>query len=596
MSVLEVSNLSVDFESHTGTTRVVDNLHFELGARQTLGLVGESGSGKSQSALAILGLLAANGYASGSARLDGEEILNQPVAMLEKIRGRRIAMVSQDPASSLNPYLSIGTQLKLVLERHRQLTGAKGRREILKMLDAVGLPNAERRLNAHPHEFSGGMCQRIMIASALLCRPEFLIADEPTTALDVTVQASILDLLRELRDAFGMSILLISHDLGVVAGHCDRVLVMHNGLVVEQGATRELFKAPSHPYTKSLLAAVPKLSDSGRGLLDGTAEPLLQVDKLVVSYPLPKRSLLARPERFTAVKSVNLKIMTGETLGLVGESGCGKSSLARAIMQLARIDSGAVALLAGAATGDRLKTGRDLQMVFQDPQASLNPRMTARQIVTEPLLVHEPGLTRAARDQRVVEMFVKVGLDPEGLQRYAHEFSTGQCQRIAIARALITGPQLLVCDEALSALDASVQADITNLLLGLQASMGLAILFIAHDLAVVRRMCHRLAVMYLGQIVETGPAESLYEQPLHPYTRALLSAAPSITTERPDALPLGDIPAPWKPPGGCAYHTRCPYAEDQCRAAEPKLEGGPTLSVACHRVASLPRWSAAVND
>ena len=597
MTTLKVSNLDVTFDTLDGVVEAVRGLRFTLNPRETLGIVGESGSGKSQAVLAMLGLLAANGQASGNVHLDDMQILNRSVHTLNKIRGRRIAMIFQDPMTSLNPHLTIGHQLEMVLRQHRPMSRDMARIEIVHMLDAVRLPQAARRLSAYPHEFSGGMRQRVMIAGALMCRPEVLIADEPTTALDVTVQANILALLHELRDAFGMAVLLISHDLGVVAGSCDRLVVMQHGSAVERGPTTDVFANPQHDYTRRLIEAVPRLDDTegGRRPLAPGADPVLRVDDLHVRYSLPRRRLFAKRERFEAVSGIGLYIAPGETLGVVGESGCGKTTLAKAVIQLVPIEEGTVALL-GKPLAARLldqssKVGRDMQLVFQDPTASLNPRMTIGRIVEEPLSVHHPELTKAQRYTRAAEMLQKVGLSPDNYNRYPHEFSGGQCQRVGIARALVTSPRLLICDEALSALDVSVQAGIVDLLLSLQKELGLAILFIAHDLAVVRRMSHRVIVMYLGRIVEQAAAIDIYNRPRHPYTRALLDAAPipdpEIESRRSRVLLAGDVPAPWKMPSGCAYRTRCPHAVAQCAEIRPELEAHGKGRAACHRADEL---------
>ncbi len=594
MTVLKVSNLDVVFDTRDGPVHAVDGLRFTLGPRETLGVVGESGSGKSQAVLAIMGLLAANGRASGSVMLDDVEVLNRSQRTLNRIRGRRIAMIFQDPMTSLNPYMTIGRQLKLVLKRHRDLAEAQAEREILDMLDAVKLPQAKRRLSAYPHQFSGGMRQRVMIAAALLCRPEVLIADEPTTALDVTVQSSILRLLHELRDAFGTAVVLITHDLGIVAGNCDQLVVLEHGRIVEKGLTRHVFNAPEDDYTRRLLAAVPRLDAPGPAPAAPAAAPVLAVDALKVRFKLPRDRLLARREGFEAVAGVDLTIGPGETVGVVGESGCGKSSLARAVIGLTDASGGEVRVL-GSHPSDRREAagilGKRVQLVFQDPLASLNPRMTIASIVEEPLGVHRRDLSLADRRRRVVDMLSKVGLGQELVSRYPHELSGGQAQRVGIARALITEPELLICDEALSALDVSVQAGIVDLLLSLQHELGLAILFIAHDLAVVKRMSHRVVVMYLGRVVEAGPAAGVYASPAHPYTRALLDAAPrtdALRTPASAAAVVGEVPAPWAPPSGCAYRTRCPHSTGRCEAERPALAAlDDAVTVACHRAGEL---------
>src|SRR6056297_3662222 len=489
-------------------------------------------------------------------------------------------------------------QLARVLMEHRGRSYKDALKEVEQMLDAVRLPAAGRRLSSYPHEFSGGMRQRVMIAGALLCRPEVLIADEPTTALDVTVQASILALLRELRDAFGTALILITHDLGVVAGNCDQVIVMQDGQRREEGATAEIFASPRDPYTRQLLAAVPRLDERTPlrpALAADGADALLEVRDLSVRFPLPRQQLFARREYFRAVEDADLTLAPAETLGVVGESGCGKSSLARAVLRLLPVTEGTVALLGRPLVRlDRARmraVRRDLQLVYQDPLGSLDPRMPIGEIVAEPLLVHERALTRGERRERVAALLERVGLGPETASRYPHELSGGQCQRAGIARALVTRPRLLICDEAVSALDVSVQAGIIDLLLSLQQEMGLGILFIAHDLAVVRRVSHRVMVMYLGRVVERNRAGELYRRPRHPYTRALLDAVPvpdpAVERRRPRPAPARDLPLPWNPPSGCAYRTRCPWAVARCTAEVPALrllDGG---EAACHRADEL---------
>ena len=584
MTTLTVTNLDVRFRTSNGQVDAVRDLYFSVGVRETLGLVGESGSGKSQAMLAILGLLAPNGEVSGSARLGDTELIGAPESVLGAVRGRRIGIVFQDPMQSLNPYLTVGQQLDLVLARHRPMAQGERRREIIAMLDAVRIPAPAGRLSVYPHELSGGMRQRVLIAMALLARPEILIADEPTTALDVTVQAGILALLADLRDAFGMGLVLISHDFGVIAGNADSMLVLEDGQVVESGTTSAVFASPQHPCTRRLLAAVPQLTADGRPDL-AERDVLADIRALTVRYPFARRRAFDR-RWFNAVRGVSLSLSRGETLGVVGESGSGKSSLAKAIVALVVAHNGEIRLQAR--DGTRLVPGRDVQMVFQDPLSSLNPRMRIGQIIEEPLRVHEPGLDAAGRTARVGSMLERVGLDAAHGNRYPHQFSGGQCQRIAIARALITRPALLVCDEAVSSLDVSVQADITDLLLTLQREDDLAILFIAHDLGVVRRVSHRLIVMYLGRVVESGPANAIYRAPTHPYTRALLAAAPvadpGVERARVHDGKAIDMPAPWAPPSGCAYRTRCAYAIDRCAAERPELAAiGGGIATACHR-------------
>jgi oligopeptide/dipeptide ABC transporter ATP-binding protein len=580
----------------------VRKLNFDVSAGETLGIVGESGSGKSQSVLAVMNLLADNGSATGSTVFDGEEILNLPAERMNQIRGARIAMIFQDPMTSLNPYLTIGRQMSAVLCMHQGSSRKNALGQCADMLDAVHIADAERRLDMYPHELSGGMRQRVMIASALLCRPSLLIADEPTTALDVTVQAQILALIRELRTEFDTSILLITHDLGVVAGNCDRVLVMQDGSAREYGAIDAVFYSPRHAYTKALLAAVPRLDDDSvrrvpvrNSAADGDTA-LLKVERLQVHFKVPPASLFAPAQTLRAVDDVSLDLKPGETLGVVGESGCGKSTLARAVLRLVHVTDGKVCLLGRDLAGldkQSLKDSRqDMQMIFQDPLASLNPRMTVRDILTEPLQTFHRELSAAEMTERAVKILGRVGLDAAHLNRYPHEFSGGQCQRIGIARALILQPRMVICDEPVSALDVSVQAQIIDLLIELQEEFSLALIFIAHDLAVVRRLSHRVMVMYLGRVVEMAEHRALYEHPRHPYTRALINAVPvpdpRIERTRVAAVLEGDVPSPLTPPSGCAFRTRCPLATEICSQTAPELTANDAADnaslVACHHV------------
>ncbi|MFK8052384.1 MAG: dipeptide ABC transporter ATP-binding protein [Woeseiaceae bacterium] len=591
MSLLCVDDLRVQFRTTDGLIEAVRNLSFRLEKGESLAIVGESGSGKSQSMAAILGLLAENGVASGSVRLDGKEILNASPKALRKIRGRRISVVFQDPMTALNPYVTIGSQLSRVLIEQRDMGREMATAEVARMLDAVRLPAAKSRLNSYPHEFSGGMRQRVLIAASLLCRPDILIADEPTTALDVTVQASILDMLRDLQESFKTALILISHDLAVVAGTCDRLIVMDRGVAIEDGSTTEVFANPQTACTQALLEAVPRLDTpvKSRPRIDRETAPLMEALDLTVRYPMPKQGW-RRKRHFSAVRQVSLQIFPRETVGIVGESGCGKSSLARALVNRGR-EAGQINYLnrdyLALRGADKRRSQRDIQFVFQDPLGSLNPRLTIEQIVGEPAEVHQLVESKAACRERVVKMLQRVGLDETALNRYPHEFSGGQCQRIGIARALMTQPRLLVCDEALSALDVTVQASILDLLADLQRELSLGIVFIAHDLAVVRAVSDTVMVMYLGRVVEQGPAEQIYKSPAHPYTRALLDAVPvpdpAIERQREYSIDTLDLPAPWNQPSGCAYRSRCPLATDQCQQQRPVLEI--TANHENHRVA-----------
>jgi oligopeptide/dipeptide ABC transporter ATP-binding protein len=601
MALLEVDNLNVRFATPDGEVHAVRDLCFTLEKGETLGIVGESGSGKSQTVMSLVGLLAANGRATGTARFAGRDLLALRPAELRRIRGRKIAMIFQDPMTSLNPYLTIEAQMTEVVHAHERVTRAAARARCLEMLSAVAIPEAAARLKRYPHELSGGMRQRVMIAASLLLEPEVLVADEPTTALDVTVQAQILALLKDLKSRFGSAIVLITHDLGVVAGMADRVLVMHGGELKEQGTVRDVFYRPQHDYTRALLKAVPRLDAELAPLPAVPAgEPLVAVDGLRVHFPVPGAGWLRRHEMLRAVDGVDLTLGPGETLGVVGESGSGKSTLARAILRLVPATAGSVTVLgrevaALSAAGLRA-IKRNLQVVFQDPLASLNPRMTVGDIVSEPLWTHRPEQGAAAVRAAVVEVLRRVGLSGRELNRYPHEFSGGQCQRIGIARALVLRPKVIVCDEPVSALDVSIQGEIVRLLLELRAEFGLALVFIAHDLAVVRQISHRVMVMYLGRVMEVASRDDLYSRPRHPYTQALLGAVPlpDPDAERARAHPLlgGELPSPIRPPSGCRFRTRCPHVIERCAAEVPALRSFKGVLVACHRAEDLAKMRA----
>jgi oligopeptide/dipeptide ABC transporter ATP-binding protein len=592
--LLEVNSLNVSFATRDGPVHAVKDLSFQLAPGEVLGIVGESGSGKTQAAMAVLGLMADNGRVSGSIRFEGDELVGLPDARLRQIRGARIAMVCQDPMTSLNPYLTIGAQMGLVLKRHRGLRGEAARKECVQLLDAVQITDPASRLRMYPHELSGGMRQRVMIATALLCRPELLIADEPTTALDVTVQAQILALIAELRVSFGTAILLITHDLGVAAGTCDRLLVMRNGECQEQGPIDDCFHNPKTAYARELLAAVPRL-DAEPVRLPPVGESVITVEDLAVHYQVTQPGFFAAPKTLRALDGVSLDLRPGETLGVVGESGSGKSTLARAVLRLVRPTSGTVCLLgrelAQLPENEVRESRRDMQLVFQDPLAALDPRMTVGEIIAEPLEVFDTSLSDAAITAWVSEAMLQVGLDPDWRNRYPHQFSGGQCQRVGIARALILKPKLLVCDEAVSALDVTVQAQIVSLLLELQSRLGLAIIFISHDLAVVRRLSHRVLVMYLGKVMEMADADELYRTPRHPYTRALMAAVPipdpRLEKTRVKALVKGEVPSLLAAPGGCAFRTRCAFAVERCSVEEPALVEIGTARVACWKVGEV---------
>jgi len=548
--VLSIRNLSVAFRRAEGFHPVVRNLSLDIAPGETLAIVGESGSGKSVTALSVMQLLPAHSARiEGSIRLSGEELIGASPARMRQIRGDRIAMIFQEPMTSLNPVLTIGEQIAEPLIAHHGLSATAARAETLRLMDKVRIPSAASRINAHPHEFSGGMRQRVMIAMALACRPALLIADEPTTALDVTVQAQILDLLKSLQEEEGAAILFITHDMGVVAEISDRTLVMFRGDAIEAGRTADIFAAPSRPYTRALLSAVPELGSAAEGephpfpvidLETGVARiapprastvrkeapPLLEVEGLSVGFALGGGFFGRAKSRIHAVEDISLTIAQGETLALVGESGCGKSTTGRALAGLRKPDAGRIRINGEEASGlGRRELARRVQMIFQDPFASLNPRLRVEDAIAEPLLIHGLETPSGARE-RARSLLEDVGLEAGMGRRFPHEFSGGQRQRISIARALALEPGLLIADEAVSALDVSVKAQVVNLMLDLQMRLKLGMLFISHDMAVVERISHRVAVMYLGEIVETGPRGAVFSNPQHPYTQRLLSVVP----------------------------------------------------------------------
>jgi len=673
--LLRVEDLAVFFDTDEGTARAVDGVSFSMGHGETLGLVGESGCGKSVTALSIMRLVAHPGrIVQGRVLYGGRDLASISRREMRRIRGSEIAMIFQEPMSSLNPVFTIGKQIAEAVELHLGVSGREARKRAVDMLERVGIPAANRRVDEYPHQLSGGMRQRVMIAMALSCRPKLLIADEPTTALDVTVQAQILDLLNELRAEYGMSILLITHDLGVVADVCSRAVVMYAGQVVEQGVTAALFSSPQHPYAEGLLKSIPQLgmrNEQTLGLIEGRVpsplhwpegcrfaarcdyrfetcaeEPplfdvapqqskcwlcergrrtpavnefvgeqpararvevrshapgqplavpaILRVEALRTHFPVG-RHLFGRPDQtIKAVDGVDLELAPGETLGIVGESGCGKSTLGRSLLRLVEPTSGRVEFEGVDITELPSRALRPLrarmQIIFQDPVGSLNPRLRVSQIVGESLRVHGVH-SRARRQALVLDALDRVGMGPETVRRYPHEFSGGQRQRIGIARALVLSPRLVVADEPVSALDVSIQSQVLNLMVELKRDLELTYIFIAHNLAVVSYMSDRVAVMYLGKIVELAPARELYERPLHPYTQSLLSAIPVVDlSERRERIKLvGDPPSPIDPPSGCHFRTRCPLARELgtadgiCADEEPPLVAKSEGHVAaCH--------------
>jgi peptide/nickel transport system ATP-binding protein len=660
--LLDVRDLRIAFASGRSLLAAVDGISFEVAAGETLALLGESGCGKSATALGLLRLLPAAGrMLGGEVRFAGRDLLRLPEAEMRAVRGGGMAMIFQEPATSLNPVLTVGRQLAEVLERHLGLAGPAVRARSLELLTAVGLADPERRLGEYPFQLSGGMKQRVMIAIALAGNPRLLIADEPTTALDVTIQAQILELLRRLQGERATGMLLITHDLGVVAQMATRVGVMYAGQIVEEAPRAAFFSSPRHPYTQMLFAALPDLARRGGRLetipgqvpplsqmpracrfaarcphawelcrqeappwqqvavahrvrchLDGgsgashapdvadatpgviaaavaaPATPVLAVENLCVHFPI-RRGILQRTVGYVrAVDGVSLELARGRTLALVGESGCGKTTVGKAILQLLPATAGRVEVLGQVLGGQSRRALQPLrqrmQMIFQDPFASLNPRMAVGEIIGEglrALRVHSPEGSGAA----IAAVLQQVGLDAEAAGRYPHEFSGGQRQRIAIARALAVQPDLVICDEPTSALDVSVQAQILNLLASLQADLGLAYLFITHNFAVVDHLAHAVAVMYLGRIVEQGTVDEVLRSPQHPYTRALLSAVPSPHLDaQPEFIRLpGETPSPARPPGGCHFHPRCRQAIAACSARYPETTSvSTTHSVRCH--------------
>ncbi|UQP04708.1 dipeptide ABC transporter ATP-binding protein [Burkholderia cepacia] len=621
--VVAVDDLSVTFRREGATFDAVRNVSFHVDRGETLAIVGESGSGKSVTSLALMRLVEHGGGAITNGRIAFRrrggalvDLAQASGATMRGIRGADIAMIFQEPMTSLNPVFTVGDQISEAIALHQSKSASEARAETLRLLELVRIPEARRVFARYPHQLSGGMRQRVMIAMALSCRPALLIADEPTTALDVTIQAQILQLVRGLQDEMNMGVIFITHDMGVVAEVADRVLVMYRGEKVEEGESDRIFAAPAHRYTRALLAAVPKLgsmqgtdapekfpllkvegantaapaaspvpasaparaaNDDAQPGCDRSASPILRVRDLVTRFPV-KSGVFGRVSQYVhAVERVSFELRAGETLALVGESGCGKSTTGRSLLRLVESQSGSIEFdgrdISALKGPDLQALRRNIQFIFQDPFASLNPRLTVGFSIMEPLLVHGVASGRDAQ-ARVDWLLDKVGLPPEAARRYPHEFSGGQRQRIAIARALALNPKVVIADESVSALDVSVQAQIVNLMLDLQRELGVAYLFISHDMAVVERISHRVAVMYLGQIVEIGPRRAVFEAPQHPYTKKLMSAVPVADPARrhaPRQLAADEIPSPIRAAG------------DEPVVA-PLVAVGPDHYVATHRV------------
>ena len=589
MSLLEVKDLSIRYAD--SAQPAVNNLSFAVEAGQSLGIVGESGSGKTQTAMAVLGLLPANANTGGSIRFDGQEFLGATPEVLNRYRACRIAMVFQDPGAALNPYVRIGDQLRRILLEHKICKSSEARERTLKILKRVGLPDPERQYGVFPHQLSGGMRQRAMIGAALLGEPDLLIADEPTTALDVTVQAQILSLLRELRSQSNTALLLITHDLGVVAGNCDQMLMMDGGQLLEEGPTEEIFAAPSNDRTARLIATAPRINVPARTtpLPAGTA-PIVEIDNVSVSFR--ERSSSGK-KQLDAVRPLSFTVAPGETVAIVGESGSGKTSLAKAIVGLIPMRSGAVSYagekLPGRVQSRRNEIRRQLQMVFQDPVTSLNPAMRVADIVAEPISIHEPKKKKAERERNVNEMLRHVGLGLDLRERFPHELSGGQAQRVAIARALVIRPKVLICDEAVAALDGTIQSDILHLLQAEQADSGLSLVFITHDLSVVRQISHRVLVLYMGRVCEVATNNRLFKRPQHPYSKAMISsvAVPDPHVKPDDVPVVGEVSSILNPPPGCPFHPRCQHAVARCSEQIPEMESAGGGSVACFRANEL---------
>ncbi len=675
MSVLEIDGLRTFIKRRNGVVRAVDGVSFAVEPGETVGLVGESGCGKTMTGLSIMRLLPGGGFiADGAIRFGGTDLAALNESAMRKVRGNEIGIVFQDPMTSLNPTMTIGHQIAEVVREHRDVSKADAMARAEEVLALVGMPRPAERLAYYPHQLSGGLRQRVMIGIALACEPKLLIADEPTTALDVTIQDQILTLLDDLKDRLGMAVLLITHDMGVIAGRADRVMVMYAGKIVEKASTGLLFGRTRHPYTGALLASIPRLDQpvthrlyAIQGLPPDLADPppgcrfaprcrfadeeciasepvlggpdldhpyacfhpmgpdsplpptevvdrhgeldesaadsdLLVLDHTVKEFPVTSGALMRRAVgTVKAVSDVTLSIRRGETLGLVGESGCGKTTIGRMIVALERPTSGRVLFEGqdlGSLSGARLRQVRkDLQLMFQDPYASLDPRMRVGSILREPLQIQGLG-SAAEQRERVADLLREVGLSPRSTELYPHEFSGGQRQRIGLARALALSPKLIVADEPVSALDVSIRSQILNLMRRLQAAHGLTYVVISHDLSVIRYLADQVGVMYLGKLVEVGNSVDIYERPAHPYTHGLLNTIPvpdpEVERAKHGVAVAGELPSAMDPPSGCRFRTRCPLAQDICAAEEPPLRAfGGEHKAACHFPLQTPAGGSA---
>lgn len=665
--VLQVTGLSTQLGDLNNPVTAVDQVSFELRAGQTLALLGESGCGKSMTALSLMRLLPAGGrISSGDVHIGQTSVLELTERQMRSVRGGRMGMIFQEPMTSLNPVMTIGEQIAESVRLHDKQVSSSGqvKQRVIELLEDVGIPDPARRYREYPHQLSGGMKQRVMIAIALAGRPEILIADEPTTALDVTIQAQVLTLLKSLQQQTGMAILLITHDLGVVAEMADSVAVMYAGQIIETNDAEVFFKKPMHPYSQKLFESLPSRSKRGSDLavIPGQVPPLntefsrcrfydrcekrfeqceqtlplwtgdaqgylchlesselssaltdssddqqsqttailddepdegetvLQLDQVQVHFPIQKGVFKRTVGYVKAVDGVNLEIPRGRTVALVGESGCGKTTVGKALLQLIKPTGGSVNYeqqeLTALSPSKLRRMRSELQIIFQDPVSSMNPRMIVEDIIAEGLVAQKIGGNRVQRQQLIKELLAKVGLPENSGQRYPHEFSGGQRQRICIARALAVNPELIVCDEPTSALDVSVQAQILNLLKDLQKNLNLSYLFITHDISVVSYLAHEVAVMYLGRIVEKGTVEEIFDRPLHPYTRSLLDAVPvpDPQAKKERAALQGDMPSPAEPPAGCHFHPRCPMADDYCKQHYPTVRvASDSHTVFCHK-------------